>query len=657
MSGSERQRGTAKRSSSGEVPWDSEEDHLLSYFLGGDAGQSQHSHGNFSSVTDNAQFDSGGFPGPAPPVTPAIQFYGSSSTSNATNQHQQSLSSSGRIAPGQQPISGMTMQPPERVSSSSSVSSFTHVAASLVSGGPVVQQMYGQSSKPTNGISNGHSPLHSTASPISPAAIIGAGQEKMYLPTSRGSTPNNPSYSPNGMGGIQQASDPDRKQRHMAWLQQLNTIARNAATGNIPLTHHGPQPQPPPAPMPGFVPSHVPSQHNMMPPPPNQTPGAPLAPSGPFYAPHLTASTKVTSSSAAKALAPSSAVAPAENEERRARRLARNRESARQSRRRKKEHLARLSERVNQLHAQIDTERKRLLGELEPKLQELRQNEISKLKKSLDDETSESDNGTKEILAHALKNVLGNTDPDCPVRRAAASFQYSTLKHLLLPKYQEFLLWLTLHPESFFTAGKEERAKAVASQAPTRASAARVSSKQIGEDITNKWKEKKKTEKDAENLSCEGFDAPQMWPLFCYELSISVDQEEKLLHTQKRTHDLPNLPEHRRQMAVASKMSTNMKHGIMYQSHTVSHKSESALLRILTPEQTVRYLEWLGTNKERCERILKKSDRTNMEEVESWSSSSEGRESSLTDICEKLDKMLRLPESETKSGEQQNADS
>eukprot|EP00521_Asterionellopsis_glacialis_P001238 CAMPEP_0195261538 /NCGR_PEP_ID=MMETSP0706-20130129/9207_1 /TAXON_ID=33640 /ORGANISM="Asterionellopsis glacialis, Strain CCMP134" /LENGTH=46 /DNA_ID= /DNA_START= /DNA_END= /DNA_ORIENTATION= len=46
-----------------------------------------------------------------------------------------------------------------------------------------------------------------------------------------------------------------------------------------------------------------------------------------------------------------------------------------------------------------------------------------------------------------------------------------------------------------------------------------------------------------------------------------------------------------------------------------------------------------------------------MEEVESWSSSSEGRESSLTDICEKLDKMLRLPESETKSGEQQNADS
>lgn len=114
-----------------------------------------------------------------------------------------------------------------------------------------------------------------------------------------------------------------------------------------------------------------------------------------------------------------------------------------------------------------------------------------------------------------------------------------------------------------------------------------------------------------------------------------------------RVRDFPNLAEDRRQMAVASRMSTNMKNGMLYQSHTVAHKSESALLCILSPEQTVKYLEWFKANRERCERVLKKRQVKVINKEES-SFSSDGKENSLKEICEKLDAVLRIQESITK---------
>lgn len=65
----------------------------------------------------------------------------------------------------------------------------------------------------------------------------------------------------------------------------------------------------------------------------------------------------------------------------------------------------------------------------------------------------------------------------------------------------------------------------------------RASSKQLGEEITNNWKSKEQSQIDVDGggaLTCQGLDAPRMWPLLCYELSISVDQEERLLLAQKK---------------------------------------------------------------------------------------------------------------------------
>ena len=58
-----------------------------------------------------------------------------------------------------------------------------------------------------------------------------------------------------------------------------------------------------------------------------------------------------------------------------------------------------------------------------------------------------------------LTTLVQMTGPYCPVRKAVVQFQYSTLKQTLLPRYEKFLLWLTLHQEGYFMMGKEQHAR------------------------------------------------------------------------------------------------------------------------------------------------------------------------------------------------------
>lgn len=81
-------------------------------------------------------------------------------------------------------------------------------------------------------------------------------------------------------------------------------------------------------------------------------------------------------------------------------------------------------------------------------------------------------------------------------------------------------------------------------------SSGRVSSKQIGDELTNGWKTEKVDKKNPKskadtpdigersNPTSRSLDAPRMWPLMCYELSISVDQEERILQALKRSVDI-----------------------------------------------------------------------------------------------------------------------
>jgi LPS O-antigen subunit length determinant protein (WzzB/FepE family) len=146
----------------------------------------------------------------------------------------------------------------------------------------------------------------------------------------------------------------------------------------------------------------------------------------------------------------------AETAEKRARRLARNRESARQSRRRKKVLLSSLSDKVNKLHHAIDVERRNQLRSMEGGLRGHRQALIQQLN---DTQTTTTQSYIQKPHSEALRTIVHDMGPNCTVRRSAAAFQYSALKQYILPKYQEYLLWLIQNDPSYLTAARDDRTK------------------------------------------------------------------------------------------------------------------------------------------------------------------------------------------------------
>eukprot|EP00548_Thalassiothrix_antarctica_P007468 CAMPEP_0194147144 /NCGR_PEP_ID=MMETSP0152-20130528/22545_1 /TAXON_ID=1049557 /ORGANISM="Thalassiothrix antarctica, Strain L6-D1" /LENGTH=575 /DNA_ID=CAMNT_0038847839 /DNA_START=85 /DNA_END=1812 /DNA_ORIENTATION=- len=314
-----------------------------------------------------------------------------------------------------------------------------------------------------------------------------------------------------------------------------------------------------------------------------------------------------------------------ESQERRVRRLARNRESARQSRRRKKDKLSNLSGQVNQLHSYLDQERRRLFSELEPKLQELRQEKITELGNARDDRQRHE----------LIRYILNRHGTNCIIRNEAASFQYDFLKQLMLPKYQIFILWLTLQYEGFYTAGKHERAI-------TEGVNNRLSSKQIGEELTNKWKNNSMDISDEINtlttLTAQADDPLRLWPLFSFDMSISVDQEERFLHFHKRAQETPELEKDRCELSNATKLITTMKKGILSHSRSTHERSERLLGHILEPEQSAKFLKWYQMNSHRIwENMPKKQEHLETNNIPI-------KESSVSDVCKRINENLRLPE-------------
>lgn len=521
--------------------WDSEEDHLLSYFLGDHQAAQAQASGHFNGSTGLRESNSNVAPkqGGRSSRTPAVHFYASSKESGVP-----------RAAP--------------LGSASSSSSSLSSMAATLVSGGPVLHHYHAVAPRPCSAISPNMS-----ISPISPAVAMGTPQEMLMLPP----PPRNPTES----------SEIERRQQHIAWLNQVNAMAiMNQQQQAVVLPQHY---------------------------------GAALAP-GPVFPPPVAE------------LRPQQ-----ESEERRAKRLARNRESARQSRRRKKENLARLSAKVNGLQGEIEVERRLKLNEMEQNLQKLRRGAIQQLP---------DDDAERE----AVRELLDEFGPNGTIRQNCTSFQYSALRQLMLPKYQVFILWLTLQRESFFTAGKEERAKTDSSRA-----IGRVSSKQIGEEITSTWKKSQPKEgknspteeemMDAEDRALKtGTDeAERMWPLFCFEMSISVDQEEKLLNFHKGAQESPTLATDRTEMSDATKMVTNMKQGILNHGQSTVGRSENMFLTTLSPTQSANYFKWYAENGDRRKQ-------TTPAPCVKQEASDNKENNSIGDLCKRLHEVLLIPDTD-----------
>jgi hypothetical protein len=140
---------------------------------------------------------------------------------------------------------------------------------------------------------------------------------------------------------------------------------------------------------------------------------------------------------------------------RRQKRLERNRESARLSRRRRKQYLEVLEDRVTLLSVEMDKGRRQHVT-----------NAVDELKaKRLAVLTSEPPSSM------TLPTVANNLSRASTELRVAATFQMQQQSSLSLPSHSKFLLWLTLQNDAYFRGG--------------RASSERLSAARIGERVSN----------------------------------------------------------------------------------------------------------------------------------------------------------------------------
>jgi hypothetical protein len=307
-----------------------------------------------------------------------------------------------------------------------------------------------------------------------------------------------------------------------------------------------------------------------------------------------------------------------ENDERRARRLARNRESARQSRRRKKENLSFLGNKVDKLYGEIEEERRTRIVTMEHALAEDERTRLEELgnRRQCESQSSLDMNAAQQDL----KSAFFASANDMLLRREVAGFQNRTVRRQLLPYYHQFLLWTTCQEEIFFTAAKELKPKANG----------RMSSKQIGEELTNSEKPASKTMTSTTN------DLPRFWPLICFELQFSADQEDrfKAAHATIKARDKELLASDRARVAAALALTIKLKEGIQGYNDAIRNRREKALLSVMSPTQTIAYLQWLKANRGRCSRLS--SIQASRRRLDS------ANEVSLNELCDQLEKALKI---------------
>ena len=97
------------------------------------------------------------------------------------------------------------------------------------------------------------------------------------------------------------------------------------------------------------------------------------------------------------------------------------------------------------------------------------------------------------------------------------------------------------------------------------------------------------------------------------------------------------MPQIRSQIAIAATMVDNLKNGVLYQCHSAGHRSEAALLQVLTPAQASRYLEWYRQNKLRCVNLLGSNQRRGINENQYRS-----YDNSLNDVCQQLTDAMNI---------------
>lgn len=153
-------------------------------------------------------------------------------------------------------------------------------------------------------------------------------------------------------------------------------------------------------------------------------------------------------------------------------------------------------------------------------------------------------------------------------------------------------------------SAKEEHSKRAQSK---KISTGKISSKQIGEEISK--------EEESGSQMARVSDAGRFWPLLCFELSISVEQEDRLLETQKRLREGEGFRRNENQILTAARLASSLKEAVLYALYLTTFRQRKAYLDILTPKQAILYQEWLLSNRNRAENVLKERKRLSIAKI------------------------------------------
>lgn len=261
-----------------------------------------------------------------------------------------------------------------------------------------------------------------------------------------------------------------------------------------------------------------------------------------------------------------------DSDEKRQRRLARNRESARQSRRRKKQYLELLEEKVSQLTESIDTTRATHLEHADEALNKVRSNILASLAEER--KNGDSEELVQEKIQQGIKLILERFGPNSVERLAVKDYNFRQLDNLLLPPYCRFLLWLSIQDESFFDEANG------------------TGSKNGGEALEKK-KMPNVVKKDT------------LWSTLTNDLALTYEQDEKLKSLYK-SGDTKSSKSERRRVAMAVTYLSKLKKSLEQRAEAVQRQTER-LHSILTPEQSLTYMRWVDANQDRLPNFVDKT--------------------------------------------------
>eukprot|EP00978_Attheya_sp_CCMP212_P046957 scaffold421147_cov47-Attheya_sp.AAC.3 len=276
------------------------------------------------------------------------------------------------------------------------------------------------------------------------------------------------------------------------------------------------------------------------------------------------------------------------NVNRRQKRLERNRESARLSRRRRKHYLEILEGRVTTLSEEMDRGRRDHVAVAVKTVCSMRRDLFAQAERDLHVDFSQQlslssissssiSNLPKNIpkleqYARRLDTGLSRMSDDLMM---AATFQKEQLRSFALPPQSKFILWLTLQNDIYFRGGRA---------ASERLSAARIGEKMLfaGQDRVTP--------------------ADGMWPLVCNEVGLSYEQEERVRNFQRvlLTNRQSWLERH------TAAATENVIHTLLTSIHKVGHvvrETDRSALNVLSLEQRVAFSAWASRRSESIARV------------------------------------------------------